>query len=80
MYGNNPNVRAQPFAPRAPHRARSMQGGTNPYGFGLERAAGRVALQTNVPGRSTNVNIMPVVEPLQEQAMRQRFRRVPWGY
>jgi hypothetical protein len=80
MYQNNPNIRAQPFQPRQPERARPMQGGRNPYGFGSERVAGQLAVQPNLPGMPTNTQVMPSVPDLFGQSQRQRLRSFPFGY
>ncbi len=80
MYQNNPNIRTQPFQPRAPHMARPLQGGRNPYGFGMERIAGQLALQPNLPGRSTNTMPFPTIPNPMQDVNRQRLRLLLRGY
>jgi len=61
MIGGNPNQPNNPFAPQMPQNARTMAGGSNPYGFGMERLAGALALQRNKPGMATNTVPLPGV-------------------
>jgi hypothetical protein len=63
MYSSNPNQPNSPFAPQAWWKSRQTSGGKNPYGFGLERTAGALALQRNRPGMPTNTVPLPEVNP-----------------
>ena len=80
MFGGNPNRPRDPYAPHQPQMSRRMMGGRNPYGFGTERIAGRMALQRNVPGMPTNT--MPLPAYRQPQMMRPRlpYRQSLGGY
>lgn len=78
MYQNNPNIRNQPFRPQMPQMARTMLGAPNPYGFGNERMAGRLAIQPNLPGSPTNA--LPRAPQAFDPVRAQRLRSLPFGY
>lgn len=63
MLGGNPNTPNNPFAPRQSWMSKQANGSSNPYGFGLERLAGKLALQRNVSGMPTNTVPLPPMHP-----------------
>jgi hypothetical protein len=65
----NPNTPRQPYKPQYGQMARPMMGGRNPYGYGMERIQGKLALQRNVPGLPTNTVPLPAMRP----------RQTPWS-
>jgi hypothetical protein len=61
MLGGNPNTPNNPFAPQQSWMSKQNNGSQNPYGFGLERLAGKLALQRNVGGMPTNTVPLPAM-------------------
>jgi hypothetical protein len=59
MFGSNPNSPNNPFAPKQSWMSKQTNGSSNPYGFGYEQLAGKLALQRNVPGMPTNTVPLP---------------------
>ncbi len=81
MFGGNPNRPRDPYAGRYPQMAKPMQqGGKNPYGFGYERIAGKLALQRNVPGMPTNTMPLPSMHSPYQQRPRPPYRMNLGGY
>lgn len=74
----NPNAARQPYAPAYPQMARAQMGGRNPYGYGVERIAGKLAPQRNVRGLPTNT--VPLPSMRQPNLMRPNYHRTLGGY
>lgn len=74
----NPNAPRQPYAPAYPQYARAQMGGHNPYGYGKERVAGKLALQRNVPGLPTNT--VPLPQMRQPRMMRPNYHQMLGRY
>jgi hypothetical protein len=61
MFGSNPNQPNNPFKPFDMFKSKQMNGAQNPFGFGMQRLAGALAPQRNVPGLPTNTVPLPPV-------------------
>jgi hypothetical protein len=71
MYGHNPNTSNNPYAPQQSWMSKQTNGSRNPYGFGAQRIAGKLALQRNVPGMPTNTVPLPQRRQPMQPMMRQ---------
>jgi hypothetical protein len=79
MFNSNPNQRNNPYAPQQSWMSKQTNGSRNPYGFGSQRLAGQIALQSNVSGMPTNTVPMPQrtrpAQPTLQNWMQQGMQR-----